>query len=402
MKVLILNTSDARGGAAVVSHRLMEALCCRGVDAKMIVVERLTDDLRVAVAGTPEERKMAFLRERLGIFLANGFNRRDLFKVSTARYGVDVLSHPWLKEADVVCLNWINQGMLSLSAIRAIADMGKKIIWTMHDMWCCTGVCHHAYDCNRYERQCGNCPFMRMPYPSDISRRTWKRKRRLYTSADIHFVAVSRWLAQCCRNSGLLSDKKISVIPNALPVDRFAYERRGDKQKTVVAMGAARLDDPVKGFDILIDATKHIVRQRSDSNIQLLLFGTIRNEQLLSQLQLPYRFVGAVDGSRIPEIMTESDIVVSSSHFETLPTTLIEGQAAGCLAVAFNHGGQADIINHLTDGYLAEYPDAVDLARGILWAADHKGDVEQRKMRHESVARRFSPEVVADAYLHLF
>ena len=77
---------------------------------------------------------MAFLRERLGIFLANGFNRRDLFKVSTARYGVDVLSHPWLKEADVVCLNWINQGMLSLSAIRAIADMGKKIIWTMHDM----------------------------------------------------------------------------------------------------------------------------------------------------------------------------------------------------------------------------------------------------------------------------
>ena len=167
-------------------------------------------------------------------------------------------------------------------------------------------------------------------------------------------------------------------------------------------MGAARLDDPVKGFDILIDATKHIVRQRSDSNIQLLLFGTIRNEQLLSQLQLPYRFVGAVDGSRIPEIMTESDIVVSSSHFETLPTTLIEGQAAGCLAVAFNHGGQADIINHLTDGYLAEYPDAVDLARGILWAADHKGDVEQRKMRHESVARRFSPEVVADAYQKLF
>lgn len=115
MKVVILNTADAHGGAAIASWRLLHALVGEGVDARMLVVDRTTADPLVDVAGTAEQRRWAFLRERIGIFAANGLNRRDLFKVSTARYGVDVLSHPWLRSADVVCLNWINQGMLSLT-----------------------------------------------------------------------------------------------------------------------------------------------------------------------------------------------------------------------------------------------------------------------------------------------
>ena len=39
MKVAIINRSDERGGAAVVSARLMEALRAKGVDARMIVAE---------------------------------------------------------------------------------------------------------------------------------------------------------------------------------------------------------------------------------------------------------------------------------------------------------------------------------------------------------------------------
>ena len=73
MKVVILNTSDTNGGAAVVSLRLMRALCDAGVDARMLVVDHRADDQRVAVAGTPEQYKWAFYTERLKIFLRNGF-----------------------------------------------------------------------------------------------------------------------------------------------------------------------------------------------------------------------------------------------------------------------------------------------------------------------------------------
>ena len=44
MKIAIINKSDLNGGAAVVSYRLMNALREHGVDAKMLVTEKLGKD----------------------------------------------------------------------------------------------------------------------------------------------------------------------------------------------------------------------------------------------------------------------------------------------------------------------------------------------------------------------
>ena len=56
MKVVILNTADAHGGAAIASWRLLHALVGEGVDARMLVVDRTTADPLVDVA---EQRSSA-------------------------------------------------------------------------------------------------------------------------------------------------------------------------------------------------------------------------------------------------------------------------------------------------------------------------------------------------------
>ena len=48
MKVLIVNTSERTGGAAVAASRLMEALNNNGVKAKMLVRDKQTDAVTVA------------------------------------------------------------------------------------------------------------------------------------------------------------------------------------------------------------------------------------------------------------------------------------------------------------------------------------------------------------------
>lgn len=385
------------------SRRLLHVLTEAGVDAKMIVANRASDDPSVGTAGSRSRLRRAFLSERLAIWLANGLSRRDLFKVSTASCGLDVAGHPWVKEADIVCLNWINQGLMSLSEVERIGKMGKRIVWTMHDMWCATGICHHAYGCRNYAGSCGRCQFIRFPHAGDLSHRTWKKKRAVYDRTPIHFVAVSHWLADRCKESSLLSGKPVSVIPNALLMEQFDWRRAkpASPGKKVVAMGAARLDDPVKGFPLMIAAVNRIADTDTDTarSVELLLFGSIRDKSLLQQIRIPYRWIGPVSPDRIPEVYRECDIVISSSHFETLPTTLAEGHAAGCLAVAFDHGGQSDIITHLEDGYLAAYPDSADLAAGILWAAEQTAD---RKAIRNKTAARFSGRAVAAAYTELF
>ena len=48
MRVLIINTSENIGGAAIAANRLMEALKNNGVKAKMLVRDKRTDQITEA------------------------------------------------------------------------------------------------------------------------------------------------------------------------------------------------------------------------------------------------------------------------------------------------------------------------------------------------------------------
>ena len=399
-RVVFLCKSDNVGGAAIVTHRLMQAIAHQGVDARMLVVNKGTADDRVATVGSRLARRYAFYAERLKLYLRGGFNRRDLFKVSTASDGVAVASHPWVKQADVVCLSWVNQGLLSLKGWRRLLRMDKQFVAIMHDLWYITGICHLPASCTGYHVACGHCPYLNWRGPRDLSHRVWQAKARLYATGRMQFVAVSSWVAARCRESSLLGSQRVIIVPNPLPVARFTYDRTGDTSRCVIAMGAARLDDPVKGFDLMIAAANHIVDHHPQvaAHMHLLLFGHLRRPEALDALRLSHTWLGPVAPADVPGIYRQSDVVLSASHFETFGATLAEGMAAGCRAVSFDQGGQCDIIDHLDTGYLAHYPDVDDLARGLVWAAEHPAD---RARQHRIAVERFDDARVARRFLQV-
>ena len=410
MRIVIVCKSHTQGGAAIVSYRLMKALRRAGHDARMLVLTPSGDrDEYVDCYAKPLRDRVNFLAERLQIFLHNGMSRSRLFMVDTARWGADISGHPWVKEADVINLNWINQGALSLSAISKLCSLGKQVVWTMHDMWNCTGICHHSYDCTRYMGECNNCPYLGfMAADRDLSTATQRKKRELYAAADIRFVAVSNWLAERCRRSSLLRQTDVKVIPNAFPTDKFSYLKADNRQlgigggKTVLIMGAARLDDRVKGFDTLLHCLRYMAEEHQAlaAKCHLLLYGDMRNRALLDEIAISHTYLGVVPSDRVNKLFAQSDVVLSTSHYETLPGTIIEGMASGCVAVAYDSGGQSDIIDHLETGYLAKVDSVTDFVNGIDWAVNKAA--ASRQMLHQSMEQRFSSERVAEQYLELF
>ncbi|MDE6267488.1 MAG: glycosyltransferase [Muribaculaceae bacterium] len=214
MKITLVNRSDSLGGAAIVTVRLLRALRSLGHDARLLVFDPPAAGLHpdvVSRVGTPLSRTASFLTERLAVMAACGLSRRRLFLIDPAITGIDISRHPWIREADAVILNWVNQGMLSLSDIRRIAAVTPRLLVTMHDMWWMTGVCHHAHSCRRFKDGCGRCPLLGwMKSPSDLSRRTYEAKTRLYADASPTFVAVSNWLADLC----LLSPAMRGIRPH--------------------------------------------------------------------------------------------------------------------------------------------------------------------------------------------
>ena len=410
MRVLIVNTSERTGGAAVAAGRLVDALNNNGVKAMMLVRDKETDSFLVSDTNCSRFRKMFdFLWERFRIWLANGFSKKNLFKVSIANTGKDITKLREFQEADVIHLHWVNQGMLSLHDIKKILNSGKPVVWTMHDMWECTGICHYSWDCHRYEEHCGNCPQLRYPKDHDLSYKVYKRKLEILDHKNVHFVAVSTWLADSARKSLLTCSHPIDVIPNVLSLSKFSMNDRVDcrtyfgiQEDYVVAFGAARIDDPIKGFDNLKKALSLLISAHGykGDHIRLLIFGRVKDASVLEDVPVKTTYLKFVSDEReLSRIYSAANCVVSSSYYETFGQTLIEALACGCIPVSFGNSGQKDIIEHLKTGYLAKEQDVEDLAKSIDWA--FHAEISRACLRNQ-VLRKYSGSAVANQYIHLY
>lgn len=430
-RLTFISRSDLRGGAAIVTYRLVEALRAAGIDARMLVCEKLSDSEFVKVCAPRLQIEYAFLKERLDVYLRNDRNRKTLFKIDPASDGLPLWSHPWVKEADAIVLGWVNQGMLSIKGIRKLSALGKPMLWIMHDMWNMTGICHHAGNCIGYHHECGDCPLLgHKAYIDDISHRTWEAKKRLYDHAGIRFVAVSSWLAEKAGESNLMKGLDVAVIPNPFmfsettdsdettdsgeatdsEIQEKSHEESVDRDRIVgIAFGATRLDDPIKGLNVLKKALKIIRDAHSEaaSHLRLITFGNVKDPESLSGIAIKHTHLGMLKGAEaIRDAYRQCDIVVSTSEYETLPGTLIEGQAYGCIPVALNHGGQKDIIDHYHTGWLAEWNDeeslrAESIAEGILWAYSHRDDKEMKARMRESAESKFSAPAIISRIMDL-
>ena len=407
LKVVVVGRSDSIGGAAVVSRRLTEALRRLDVRAGMLVLEKKTSLPYVVEARYPLRKQAAFLAERAQIFLHNGFSRKNLWKVDTAAFGLPIWEHPMVIEADAVILNWVNQGMLSLDGIGKMCPPGKKVIWTMHDMWNLTGICHHAMECRRFEQQCGKCPFLNSRSDNDLSRSAWLKKQELYSDTDIHFVAVSSWLARKAGESSLMKNREITVIPNPFePVPDITAAPPRHR----ILFAAASLDNWIKGLSVFRESIRIFKERYPDiaGYAEVVLMGAVKNPETIGNFALPTEYTGVISSDeQLAKVFAGCDVIVNSSHFENLPGTLIEGQAYGAVPVAFDRGGQRDIITDGETGILVEWNDveterASRLADGIAAALrliHTDPDAVRTRMRHS--VSRFSYSAIAARYLDI-
>lgn len=414
MRVLIVNTSERTGGAAVAANRLMEALNNNGVKAKMLVRDKVTDDLTVADVGGGMLPKWHFLWERWCIFCRLHFSREHLFDIDIANSGSDITGLREFKEADVIHLHWINQGMLSLNGIRKILDSGKPVVWTMHDFWPATAICHYPHECKSYTQQgCAHCQYLPGHGSGhDLAHRIWKRKMRIWTSRNIIFVTCSKWLAAAVKGSGLMRGKQVTSIPNTIDTHVF---RPGNKtearmrlslplDKKLILFVSQRTTDKRKGMDYLMEACGKLVGARpetKDDTAMVILGG--KSDEFAEYLPLPVYPIGFVnDPDKIADVYNAADEFVLPSLEDNLPNTIMEAMACGVPCVGFNTGGIPEMIDHRKNGYVATYKDADDLAQGMAWVLSEADYDSLSRNAVRKVTTSYSQQSVALKYIEVY
>lgn len=407
MNILIISTTDTGGGAAIAAYRLMNALKSEGENVKMVVCEKLSDNTDVIPVGNRYKNRWNFYHERGMIFLHNRFSRDNLFDISIANTGVSITEMEEYKKADIIHLHWINQGMLSIGEIAKILKSGKKVVWTLHDMWSFTGICHHAAGCDHYENLCGHCPYLKAPSKDDLSRNVFRRKESAYAGREITFVTCSNWLKELAQKSPLTLNHHLVSIPN--PIDTGTYRPMDRKEirrklglpldKKIVLFAAVKAADKRKGTDYLVEAAR-LMAQRSD-DLLFLIVGK-RGEEVKQQLSLPAISMGYLSPQQMPELYNAADLFVTPSLQENLPNTIMEAMSCGTPCLGFSIGGIPEMIDHRLNGYVAEYKNAQDLAAGLSWIL-FKADYEALSVQsRKKVLEKYAQEKVIQQYRAIY
>ena len=413
MRVLIVNTSEKAGGAAVAAHRLMEALNNHGVKAKMLVRDKTTDAL--TVVGLPKSLLLRwhFLWERLVVFCHLHFSRVHLFEIDIANAGSDITRLPEFKEADIIHLHWINQGMLSLKVIRKILRSGKPVVWTMHDIWPATAICHLTLECKNYKTMCCNCRLLPgHGGKNDLAAKTWRRKQQMLQGENILYVACSKWLAGEAKASALLQGQKITNIPN--PIDTRVFHTKDKVEarrllglpegQKLILFASQRVTNRNKGMDYLVEACRLLAERHPELRQELavaVLGG--QADEVTGQLPFTAYPLGYLsDTSTIVNVYNAVDIFVLPSLSENLPNTIMEAMACGVPCVGFNVGGIPEEIDHKKNGYVANYRDAEDLARGLQWVLCEADYEALSSSAQRKVAQNYSLSAVAMRYTEVY
>ena len=413
MRVLIINTSERIGGAAIAANRLMDALRNNGIQAKMLVRDKQTENITVIGLKKSLWSIWQFVWERIVIWKANHFKQHNLFAVDIANTGTDITTYPEFKEADIIHLHWVNQGMLSLKDLKKILQSGKPIVWTMHDMWPCTGICHHARECDNYHKECHHCPYLyNGGAKKDLSHQTFKKKKELYQLSPITFITCSQWLKERAGQSALLEQHPIVHIPNPIKTNLFTPRNKVESRqkcnlptdKKLILFGSVKITDKRKGIDYFIESCKILAEKHPElvNNLGVAVYGK-ESEQLKSLVPFQVYALDYISNEKeLVNVYNAVDLYVTPSLEENLPNTIMEAMACGIPCVGFNVGGIPEMIDHLHNGYVADYKSAEDFANGIHWTLSESEYQSLSEEARRKVTSSYSESTIAKKYIEVY
>jgi glycosyltransferase involved in cell wall biosynthesis len=375
IRVVHVSPTDLEGGAPKGTYNLHRALQAAGVDSRMLVLRKMSDDPSVVMRARRGSIAYAALRDRLDRLPLNFYDwhRHNWWSVGWLPF--DIRKAIKRLAPDIVQFHWAGRGAIPIGTL---ADLkAYPLVWSLRDMWPITGGCHYSGDCLKFVSGCGRCPQLGSKARYDLSRWQWRRKHRAWGGVPVTYIALSNWMARCALDSPLTFGNEVVVIPNGIDVRRFAPSDKATARakwglpadRSVIMFGALHsLTDPRKGFAYLAEALRTLARQGWGERATAVVFGA---DHGAADTGLPARYVGVVqDEASLAQLYSCADVMVVPSVHENAAKTAIEALACGVPVTAFANTGQFDLVDHKVNGYLAENLAAADLARGIAWCLE--------------------------------
>ena len=262
---------------------------------------------------------------------------RNLYGLSR-KLGYETLQYPWAKDlfnlnsyrdADVIHLQIVQNATLDLKSIERIISE-KPTVWTWHDSWPVTGHCVHPMDCQRWQKGCGKCPDLDVPFKvgRDLTRQNRAAKNRI-ANLNYQLHLTTDWFDKYLKNSGSLYPIP-KIFPFGIDVNFFkpgdskVSRQRLDISESDFVIGIRSTREPYKGLDVFLKA----ITSKTWMNTTVL---TVQNENLkyLESQGLKVKELGWIDNESLLDFYNSIDVFVMPSSYETFGFMCVESMACG-------------------------------------------------------------------------
>ena len=205
---------------------------------------------------------------------------------------------------------------------------------------------------------------------------------------------------------------KIRVVPNGVDPQKFRPFEGCEKIKHAIGVDSklcvlfvGRLI-PRKGLGYLIEAAKHVVKERRETAFVVVGNGPLKN-RLVSQAEKlgvadNFVFLGDVNEKLLPALYNCADVFAFPSIQEGQGIALLEAQATAKPVVAFDVGGVHEAVLNNETGLLVK-PDSRELADAMLRLLSSFSLREKMGMKgREFVSNNYSWSVCARRMLEVY
>ena len=356
IKVVHINISDGKGGAAIAAARLNQIMNqSPKFSSKMLVMIKATSDNSVFELNWVY--KLIARINRCFDKIINFFNYSK-FSFSLGLISCNIHKNYLIKDSDVIYIHWINSGMLSWKAIDKIIKLNKPVVFFTHDMWFFSAGCHQAHNSLKYVCDDKNyyiygLDCFKNNFLKNYLIKIFKKKRKSYLGSNVKIIAPRLGFQNKLIYSNIINEDKIFLIPNILDISKFVPIKKEVKKQIKVLYGAMGGKSNIyKGWlDFIYFAEK--INKIYGSKISFELFGYDFTETELQNIPFKVKSHGLIhDESKLISVYQNADVFIFPSLLESFGQTLFEAMSCGLVPISYNVGFANDIIQNKINGFI--------------------------------------------------
>ncbi len=188
-------------------------------------------------------------------------------------------------------------------------------------------------------------------------------------------------------------------IPNGVDIEKFK-PINGMEKKYITFIGRLSY---IKGFDIFLNVIEKFYRQ--NQKIEFLVVGDGPLYYMLQDFKkrVPIKHYNWVPYEKMIEIYNQSKILMITSRYEGMPTTMLEAMACGTFVVASNIGGIPEVIRNENHGVLFNINNINEVSDLCLSLFEDQSTrkIDSKKVR-DYIRKNFSWDVITKKMMKIY